>query len=64
MAEGIDPNVEHLPEAEASQLRSLLSEHSDVFAQDDGDLGRTSVVTHVVNTGDQPPIRQPPRRSL
>ncbi len=47
---------------EKEQLKSLLIKHSDVFGRSSGDLGRTSVVKHKIDTGDNPPIKQRPRR--
>jgi transposase InsO family protein len=46
----------------AEQLKQLLIKHSSVFASSDDDLGRTTLVEHHIDTGDAPPIRQPPRR--
>src|SRR5688572_25604686 len=44
------------------QLRELLTEFSDVFSVGEGDLGRTNVTTHRIDTGDAGPVRQPLRR--
>ena len=44
------------------QLVSLVTEFADLFALDSCELGRTSLVTHRIDTGDSPPIKQPPRR--
>jgi hypothetical protein len=44
------------------QLRSLALEYEDIFAVDDSELGRAQDVTHMINTGDEHPIRQHPRR--
>ena len=35
----------------------------DVFALDDSELGRTSLVQHTIDTGDHPAIKQPTRRT-
>ena len=43
-------------------LRSLLIKHSTLFAKNDGDLGRTNLVLHDIDTGSSRPIRQPARR--
>ena len=43
-------------------LQDLLRKYDDLFARDSGDLGRTTLVQHSINTGDAKPIRQPPRR--
>ena len=34
----------------------------DVFAYPDGELGHTTLVQHTIDTGDNHPIKQPPRR--
>ena len=34
-----------------------------MFAVDDSELGRTSLVQHTIDTGDHPPIKQQPRRT-
>ena len=44
------------------QLFFLLLEFADVFAFNPNDLGRAGAVTHKINTGDSPPIRQRVRR--
>ena len=48
---------------EAEQLEKLLLNSVDVFALDDSELGRTSLVQHAIDTGDHPPIKQQPRRT-
>ncbi len=58
----IEESLRELPAMEAAQLRSMLAEYADRFAQDDADLGSTDVVNHTIQTGDHPPIRQPARR--
>ena len=40
----------------------MLVEYGDVFSVTDRDLGRTSVCTHKIETGDARPVRQPLRR--
>ncbi len=47
---------------EKEQLRLLLIKHSDVFAKSADDLGHTYVVKHRIDTGDNPPVKQRPRR--
>ena len=44
------------------QLQELLVSFADVFALDSSELGITTIIEHSINTGDQPPIRQPVRR--
>jgi hypothetical protein len=53
---------EKLPPEVTEKLKQLLCKFSRLFATGDNDLGRTTVVTHDINTGDAAPIRQPPRR--
>ncbi len=53
---------EQLDTVTSESLKRLLIKHADVFALHDDDLGRTNLVQHDINTGDTPPIRQPPRR--
>ena len=43
------------------EFREILSNHQDVFSKS-GELGRTSVVYHDIETGSARPIRQPARR--
>ena len=68
-----DPVPEHLAELfewsskdldpeERTDLASLLSEFSDVFAASPSDLGRTDVVRHWIDTGSSMPTRQRARR--
>jgi len=47
---------------EGRQLAQLLSKHVGLFAKSPTDLGRTSIVQHVIDTGDAKPIKQAPRR--
>ena len=47
---------------ERHQLEQVIWANTDVFAVDSGELGSTELVTHTIDTGTQPPIRQQPRR--
>ena len=56
-----------LEKAEVSQeerkaLEECLLHNSNVFALDDGELGRTELAEHSIDTGDHSPIQQLPRR--
>ncbi len=53
---------ESLSTDQARQLRDLILEFADVFALDPHELGTTDLVTHVIDTSDCSPIKQPPRR--
>ena len=45
------------------EIEKVLLDADDVFALDESELGQTSLVTHSINTGDHPPIKQQPRRT-
>jgi transposase InsO family protein len=51
-----------LTASEEKEFKQFLMQHKTVFAADDADLGRTSVVQHDIDTGNTHPIRQPHRR--
>lgn len=53
---------EEVTETAREQLKSLLHEYEDVFSSTDGDLGRTSICRHRIDTGNARPVRQPLRR--
>jgi transposase InsO family protein len=53
---------EHLAEDQKTQVWELLFEFQDVFSLESGDLGRTSMVKHSIDTGSACPIKQAPRR--
>ncbi|KRY44716.1 Transposon Ty3-G Gag-Pol polyprotein [Trichinella britovi] len=44
------------------ETESILRQHSRAISRNDDDLGRTSLVTHHIETGEARPIKQPPRR--
>ena len=51
-----------LDKTQVTQLESLLCNYADVFSTGDGDLGRTGLVKHRIDTGGHPPIKHAPRR--
>jgi transposase InsO family protein len=53
---------EKLNDEMRAKLKALLAKYGTLFAKNNLDLGRTSIVEHDIDTGDSPPIRQPPRR--
>ena len=59
---GFGSVAQNLSEEEVHQLRELVLEFSDVFTLEGEGLGCTDRVTHSIDTGDHPPVRQPPRR--
>ena len=48
--------------AEDASFRKLLHQYQDIFARHGNDLGRSNLVTHHIETGQEPPVRQRPRR--
>ena len=54
---------EGLDQGELNELKQLVMNFDDVFALTDDELGCTDVVTHKIDTGDHPPIKQYPRRT-
>ena len=59
---GLDANESDMSPKGKAELRELVSEYRDVFSQYPGDIGRTHVVEHRIDTGDATPRRQRPRR--
>ena len=57
-------DLSNLSQDEVQQLEDLVIEWADVFAFDPSELGSTKLVTHSIDTGDSPPIKQPARRIL
>ena len=55
--------LSHLPQEEKVKLLDCIKENLDVFALDSSELGTTNVVTHTIDTGENKPIRQGPRRT-
>ena len=55
-------SVAHLNDQQAVEVYQLLNEFADTFSKGVGDLGRTGLVKHQINTGDAALIRQPPWR--
>ena len=59
LLEQLNIQVEHLSAEQTAQLTKLITEYMDVLALNSKELGRTSLVKHVFNTGNHPPVRQP-----
>uniref|UniRef100_A0A2A4K0Q2 Peptidase A2 domain-containing protein n=1 Tax=Heliothis virescens TaxID=7102 RepID=A0A2A4K0Q2_HELVI len=53
---------EDLSEGEREKAKKMLLQYADVFSTDDADIGKTGLVQHKINTGNELPIRQRPRR--
>ena len=48
---------------ELSQLKAMLCQQTDIFEMDRSELGHSSVVKHMIDTGDSMPVRQQPYRT-
>ena len=49
--------------AEHEKLKAAVLDYANLFALSSFELGVTDLVSHSINTGDHPPVRQPPRRT-
>ncbi len=54
--------LQPLMEGVSDDLAAANYEHRDVFSSGPTDTGRTGLVKHKIDTGDQRPVRLPPRR--
>ncbi len=52
---------EDLTLRQGEELAAAIYEHRDVFSSGPTDIGRTGLVQHTIDTGDQRPVRLPPR---
>ena len=53
---------EDMTESQHTVVKNLLKNYDDVFSRGVFDMERTSLVEHVIDTGDHRPIRQELRR--
>ena len=53
--------MDHLTVEQKLQLTCLITKYAGSFALNSKELGSTNLVKHVINTGDNPPVRQPVR---
>lgn len=51
-----------LSEREFVMAKEMLLRYANVFTSSDAVIGKTGLVKHTINTGNEPPIRQRPRR--
>ena len=51
-----------LPPDELQQLKDFLVDHPDMFSLEEGECRQTGIVQFKIDTGDDPPQEQPPRR--
>jgi hypothetical protein len=62
----VDCLIERLPasltEDQRTRVAKLLRANADVFSRSDEDIGRTHLISHTIQTGDHPPIKESLRR--
>ncbi len=66
LPEHLQPLIEWVAEdltiREREELAAVIYEYRDVFSSGPTDMGRTDLVTHSIDTGENRPTRLPPRR--
>ena len=62
LQEMVERSASDLTTNEKEELYKLLLEYADVFAESSAELGRTNLIKHSIDTGNEHPIRQPCRR--
>ena len=58
----LNRSTEEISQCYHAHVSELLTEFQDIFVKQDGELGRTNLVQHHIDTGNQRPIRQRPRK--
>ena len=58
--ETVRADKSNLQHEEYAALEALTKEHADLFALTSMEIGRTDLVHHTINTGDNAPVKQPP----
>ena len=56
----LNRSTEEISQCYHAHVSELLTEFQDIFVKQDGELGRTNLVQHHIDTGNQRPIRQRP----
>ena len=62
LGEKLDFSQSSVTDPMIQEVRKVVISHSEVFALNDTELGRTNKVEHAIETGDHEPIRQHPYR--
>ena len=62
LSQMLDFGEEGLTPEEVFQVRDCVLRAQDVFSVEKGELGNVGEIQHCIETGDSPPVRQPPRR--
>jgi len=58
----LDSLPDDLSEEQKATARGFIHDFAGVFSRDEFDIGRTYLIPHRINTGDNKPFRQPLRR--
>ena len=58
LLEDLQPESEILSEKDKDKWRAFLTEYNHLFTLNKSELGSTNIITHSIDTGDHPPIRQ------
>ena len=61
-SEIIGPTLDKLTDEQRRQIVEFLQEYDDMFSRGTFELGRTTLVEHSIDTGQNRPIRQALRR--
>ncbi|XP_045456015.1 uncharacterized protein LOC123665826 [Melitaea cinxia] len=62
VTELLDDCKSNLTYSQSMKAKKFLQRYANIFSSHEGDLGRTSVVQHRIDTGSERPIRQRARR--
>ena len=62
LAKLYEHSVRQLPDEHKATVAALLRDYSDVFAASSSDVGKTHLVQHIVDTGQEKPIQERVRR--
>ena len=57
-----EQSVKDLSPEQGSKVKHLLQTFSHIFAKDDADFGRTSIIKHEIEVQNARPVKEPPRR--
>ena len=57
-----ETSITELNGTQRSSLRKLLTDYDDIFARDANDIGKAKNIKHHIETGDEQPVGQKPRR--
>ena len=58
----LDRSGDHLTVEQKAKMRKVIFDYSCVFSSGPRDIGRTGIIKHQIKTGDNKPVRLPPRK--